>query len=306
MRRLQQIHKVQELVYELKIRDAVDQEVCTISKDTKMSEVRTILRGKKITAAPVLDENNLIGIVSVEDYINWLQEGIKDVPVPDRMSRDVVTIYDDEPLVDAIKNFEQYRFYEFPVLERKTGNLTGVITKFDVIVCLLRALDIDFYQKEVDNFSNFHFFQDVVSEDTKLSFSFSVPGGEIEAGGEAASQLRKNLTYLGIHPDIILRAAIVSYEAEMNCIMYGGGGKISAVIDKDKITITISDGGPGIEDIDQVMQPGFSTAADWIRELGFGAGMGLPNIKQNSETFEIESKPGKGAKLTSTILLEVS
>ncbi len=306
MRRLQQIHKVQELVYELKIRDAVDQEVCTISKDTKMSEVRTILRSKKITAAPVLDQDKLIGIVSVEDYINWLQEGVKDVPVPERMSRDVVTIYEDEPLVDAIKNFEQYRFYEFPVLERKTEKLTGVITKFDVIVCLLRTLDIDFYQKEIDNFSKFHFFHDVLSEDTQLSFSFSVPDGKIESGGEAASQLRKNLTYLGVHPDIILRAAIVTYEAEMNCIMYGGGGGITAVIDEEKIIITISDEGPGIEDIDQVMQPGFSTAPDWIRELGFGAGMGLPNIKQNSEKFEIESEPGKGTKLTSTIPLEVS
>lgn len=306
MRRLQQIHKVQELVYELKIRDAVDREVCTISKDTKMSEVRTILRGEKITAAPVLDENKLIGIVSVEDYINWLQEGTRDVSVAERMSREVITLYEDEPLVDAIKDFEQYRYYEFPVLERKTEKLTGVVTKFDVIVCLLRALDIDFYQKEIDDFSKFHFFDDVISEDTKLSLTFTVPGGKIEMGGEAASQLRKNLTYLGIHPDIIVRAAIVAYEAEMNCVMYGGGGVITAVIDREKIVITISDEGPGIEDIEKVMQPGFSTAPDWIRELGFGAGMGLPNIKRNSEEFDIQSQPGKGTKLTSMIPLEVS
>jgi len=222
------------------------------------------------------------------------------------MSRDVITMFDDEPLVDAIKGFEKYRFYEFPVLERKTGILIGVITKFDVIVCLLKALDIDFYQQEISDFSGFNFFHEVISDDTQLSFFYTVPGGKIELGGEVASKLRKNLAYFGIHPDIIVRAAIVTYEAEMNCIMYGGGGEIRASLDKDNIVIVIADEGPGIEDIEQVMLPGYSTAPDWIRELGFGAGMGLPNIKKNSEQFKITSTVGKGTKLTSTIPLEVT
>ncbi len=305
MRRLQQIHKVQELVYELKIREAVEMEVCTISKDTNMSEVRSILRERKITAAPVIDKDNLIGIVSVEDYINWLLEGSDDIPVSERMSRDVISMYGDEPLVDAIKAFEKYRYYEFPILDRTTENLIGVVTKFDVIVCLLKALDIDFYQKEIADFSNFHFFNEVASEDTRLTFSYTVPGGAIERGGEVASKLRKNLSYLGIHPDVIVRVSIVTYEAEMNCIMYGGGGNINVMLDKDRVMIEISDEGPGIENIEQVMLPGYSTAPDWIRELGFGAGMGLPNIKQNSDKFEITSTIGKGTKLKSTIPLEV-
>lgn len=305
MRRLKQIHKVQELVYELKLRDAVEEGVFTISKDTMMSDVRTILRERKITAAPVIDENRLIGIISVEDYINWLQEGVPDTAVSKRMSRDVVTMYDDEPMIDAIRAFEMYRFYEFPILERKTEELIGVITKFDVIVCILKALDIDYYQKEIQDFSNFHFFNEVVSDDTRLSFYYTVPEGKIERGGEVASKLRKNLSYLGIHPDIIVRAAIVTYEAEMNCIMYGGGGEIKAYLDKDRIVIEINDEGPGIEDTEKVMQPGYSTAPDWIRELGFGAGMGLPNIKNNSEHFEITSTLGKGTRLKSTIPLEV-
>jgi len=281
MRRLQQIHKVQELVYELKLRDAVDADVCTISMDTKMSEIRTILRNRKIAAAPVLHENNLVGIVSVEDYINWLLEDGEDTTVSKRMSRDIVTMYDDEPLIDAIKGFEEYRFYEFPILERATGKLKGVVTKFDVIICMLKALDIDVYQREIKEYKEIHFFDEVVSENTLLSFTFRIPDGKIERGGEAASRLRKNLSYLGIHPDIIVRAAIVAYEAEMNCIMYGGGGRITATLDGEKIVIEISDDGPGIEDIEQVLVPGYSTAPDWIRELGFGAGMGLPNIKSN-------------------------
>jgi CBS domain-containing protein len=305
MRRLQHIHKVQELVYELKIRNAVEEEVCTISKDTMMSDVRAILREQKITAAPVIDNSKLIGIISVEDYINWLQEGGEDTEVSNRMSRDVITMYDDEPLIDAIRAFEEYRYYEFPVMERNTDRLIGVITKFDVIIGLLKALDIDYYQKEIEDFSNFHFFKEVVSEDTRLSFYYTVPNGKIELGGEVASKLRKNLSYLGIHPDIIVRAAIVTYEAEMNCIMYGGGGEMRAFLDKNKIVIEVSDEGPGIEDIEKVMLPGYSTAPDWIRELGFGAGMGLPNIEKNSEKLDIQSELGKGTKLTSTIPLEL-
>ena len=222
------------------------------------------------------------------------------------MSLDLISIYDDEPLVDAIKNFEKYRYYEFPVLDRTTDELVGIITKFDVIVCLMKALDIDYYQKEITQYQGINFFDEVVSDTTRLHFTYQVPDNEIERGGEVASKLKKNLTYLGIHPDVIRRVAIVTYEAEMNLIIYGGGGVVTADLDRRKIILAITDEGPGIENIEQVMKPGFSTAPDWIRELGFGAGIGLPNIKKNSKRFEIDSAPGKGTRLKSTILLEVS
>jgi len=306
MRRLRQLHKIQELFYELKIRDAADKSVTTIPPETMMGQVRQILRSEKITAAPVITDGRLLGIISVEDYINWLQAGGADVPVAERMSVDLIFLYDDEPLVDAIKKFEQYRYYEFPVLDRETNELMGIITKFDVIVCLLKALDIDYYQKEIIQYQGFNFFDEVVSDTTRLHFSYQVPDKEIERGGEVASKLKKNLAYLGIHPDTIRRVSIVTYEAEMNLIIYGGGGVITADLDRRNIILSISDDGPGIENIEQVMKPGFSTAPDWIRELGFGAGMGLPNIRKNSKRFEIDSAPGKGTRLKSVIPLEVS
>jgi len=304
MRRLRQIHKVQELVYELKIRDAVEESAAIIPPETMMMSVREILRSGKITAAPVVENGKLLGIVSVEDYINWLQSGEENVPVSKRMSIDLVTLYEDEPMVDAIKDFEKYRFYEFPVLDRASGDLIGIVTKFGVIASLLKALDIDYYKKEIKQYQGLNFFEEVASEDTVFKFCHSVIGEKIELGGEVASKLKKTLAYLGIHPDIIRRIAIVTYEAEMNLIIYGGGGEISAELDSEKICISISDNGPGIDDIDQVMKPGFSTAPDWIRELGFGAGMGLPNIKDNSGQFEIHSVPGKGTRLKSVIPLQ--
>jgi CBS domain-containing protein len=304
MKRLRQIHKVKELVYELKIRDAAVTDVLTVPPNTMMSEVRPILRSKKITAAPVIENGTLLGIVSVEDYINWLTENGPDCPVSERMSRDLITIFDDEPMVDAIKNFERYRYYEFPVVSRETGKLYGIITKFDVLVSLLRALDIDYYEKEIIEHTKSHFFNDVQADDTLLVFRYQVPGNDVKAGGEASSKLKKNLGYLGLHPDIVRRAAIASYEAEMNLIIYGGGGEITATLNGKDIVIEVTDEGQGIPDIDQAMKPGFSTASDWVRELGFGAGMGLPNIKSCAECFNIESTVGKGTKLYISIPLE--
>ena len=300
MRRLRQIHKVQELVYELKIRDAA-QESVTISPETMMSQVRQILRNEKITAAPVINNKRLLGIVSVEDYINWLRDGAVDVPVSKCMSVDLITLFQDEPMVDAIKDFEKYRYYEFPVLDRSSGELVGIVTRFDVIVSLLKALDIDYYKKEIKQYQGTNFFTEVVSDNTTLTFNYTVPAGEIARGGEVASKLKKNLSYMGMHPDTIRSIAIVTYEAEMNLIIYGEGGQVTADLDREKITICVTDTGPGIEDVEKVMQPGFSTAPDWIRELGFGAGMGLPNIKNNSDELEIESEPGKGTRLKSII-----
>jgi CBS domain-containing protein/anti-sigma regulatory factor (Ser/Thr protein kinase) len=306
MIRLTQIHKVKELVYELKIRDASVRDVLTMPPDTMMSQVRSILRSRKITAAPVIKNDELQGIVSVEDYINWLSSNCSDIPVAQCMSRDLVTMFEDEPMVDAITKFEKYRYYEFPVINRETGKLYGIITKFDVLVALLKALNIDYYRKEIVEHTRTHFFNDVHADETTLVFRYSVPDGDIGAGGEASSKLKKNLGYLNIHPEIIRRTAIASYEAEMNLIIYGGGGTITATLDSQNIVIEVADSGPGIPDLEQAMKPGFSTASAWVRELGFGAGMGLPNIKSCAEDFEIESTVGTGTILHIVIPLEVS
>jgi anti-sigma regulatory factor (Ser/Thr protein kinase)/predicted transcriptional regulator len=305
MKRLKQIHKVQELVYELKIRDAAVAKVLTVSPETMMSELRAILRSRKITAAPVVKDGMILGIISVEDYINWLSGNDADCPVSQRMSRDLITMYDDEAMVDAISNFEKYRYYEFPVLDRESGTLSGIITKFDVIVALLRALDINYYQKEIKDFTGSNFFNDVSSDETVLNFKFDVPGNDFKASGEASSKLKKNLGFLGMHPDIIRRVAIATYEAEMNLIIYGGGGEISVCMTPQGIEISVSDRGPGIPDIEKAMKPGFSTASDWVRELGFGAGMGLPNIKRCAAELDIRSAVGEGTTLIIKIPLDL-
>ncbi len=116
--------------------------------------------------------------------------------------------------------------------------------------------------------------------------------------GQASSSFKKTLKQLGIPSDIIKRTAIAMYEAEINTIIHGGGGTGSVVIEDDHILIIFKDEGPGIEDIELAMQEGYSTASAEIREMGFGAGLGLPNIRKNSNSLKIESEKGKGTVVT--------
>lgn len=115
--------------------------------------------------------------------------------------------------------------------------------------------------------------------------------------GQASSSFKKTLKLLGIAPAIIKRTAIAMYEAEINTIIHGGGGTGRVVIEDDHIEILFEDQGPGIADIELAMQEGYSTASPKVREMGFGAGLGLPNIKKNASDLKIDSKPGEGTKI---------
>lgn len=126
---------------------------------------------------------------------------------------------------------------------------------------------------------------------------FKINGGDFINGGDASIRIGDILKEVGIDPDIILRITVAAYEAEMNVVIYAQRGTIDFCITTDKILIKIEDEGKGIEDIELAMQDGYSTATEEIREMGFGAGMGLPNIKENADVFNISSRVGKGTKL---------
>jgi len=135
-----------------------------------------------------------------------------------------------------------------------------------------------------------------------LRESFSVSARNFEKAGEVSSNIKAILKELGIDSAIVRRAVIVSFEAEMNVVMYTTcGGCITFILTDRDITLEIVDDGPGIPDIRLAMQEGWSTASDEMREMGFGFGMGLPNIKKNSDEFSIESEAGRGTRVFSRI-----
>lgn len=131
----------------------------------------------------------------------------------------------------------------------------------------------------------------------ELVFTFEVDGTNFTSAGHASVQIKKNLRQLGLSPEIIRRVSIAMYEGEINMVIHAGGGTATVKVCEDCIEIILEDHGPGIKDIDQAMQEGFSTAPDQIRSLGFGAGMGLPNMKRYTDFMQIESSVGVGTKI---------
>ena len=130
-----------------------------------------------------------------------------------------------------------------------------------------------------------------------IKFSYAVDGDNFTSAGQASVQVKKNLRQLGIDNDIIRRVSIAMYEGEINMVIHAHGGEASVLVYENKIEIILADKGPGIANVELAMQEGYSTAPDDIRSLGFGAGMGLPNMKRYTDSIQIESEVGKGTKI---------
>ncbi|MBQ8000109.1 MAG: anti-sigma regulatory factor [Ruminococcus sp.] len=137
----------------------------------------------------------------------------------------------------------------------------------------------------------------------QVIFTFDVDGDDFTSAGQASSQVKRNLRQLGIAPDIIKRVSIAMYEGEINMVIHAGGGTANVAVTEEYIEIVLSDQGPGIKDITQAMQEGFSTAPDDVRSLGFGAGMGLPNMKRYTDYMDIQSQVDVGTTITMRVNL---
>jgi anti-sigma regulatory factor (Ser/Thr protein kinase) len=179
-----------------------------------------------------------------------------------------------------------------------------MITQGDIMRALLRRLEVDYREEEIHRYRASHIFEDIVADEVALVFGYHVAARDFGRAGAASSGLKKTLGRLGIHPHVIRRVAVATYEAEINVVIYTDGGEIVAEVRPDQVKIEVMDKGPGIPDIELAMQPGFSTAPDWVREMGFGAGMGLPNIKACADEMQLESTVGVGTHLTIIIHLD--
>ncbi len=137
-----------------------------------------------------------------------------------------------------------------------------------------------------------------------LTFHFDVDGENFTSAGQASVQVKKTLRELGLAPDIIRRVSIAMYEGEINMVIHAGGGEADVTVAPDCVEIVLRDHGPGIANIELAMKEGYSTAPDNIRSLGFGAGMGLPNMKRYTDSMDIVSAPGEGTTITMRVRLD--
>ena len=291
------ISKIQELVYEIRVGDVMKDDIITVSPQAPMSELRRILAEKRISGTPVVDNGEMVGIISLDDFIRWMSDHGEDCPIGEKMTTDVKTLYTDEPLIHAVNKFEHLGFGRFAVIDRTSRQLQGIITKGDIVEGLLKKLQVDYDEEEALRERMRRFFEDILADKVALFFQYDVVGHDFKHAGESASKLKSTLNRLGMSAQIVRRVAIATYEAEMNLIIYTEGGRIRVRVEPHQILVRVEDAGPGIPDIEQAMQPGYSTAPEWVRELGFGAGMGLDNIRKCSTRMNLTSVVGRGTHI---------
>jgi len=289
---------VLELIYQLKIKDVMHRTVITAKKTDSLRHIQALMRENYITGLPVTEGQNLLGIISTEDIIVALDRGYIDRPVEEYMTTDVIVLEEDMPLFFGISYLNKYRYGRFPVLNKKK-ELAGIITSKNVIHTLLVEMN-----REVLRLEKLHQKEAETRPADKYSeMSFTTVRYDFELAGRASTEIKKALKHRNIDPNIIRRIAIASYELEINQVVHSLGGTMNYTIQPDKVIVVAADTGPGIADITLALQEGWSTADEWIRSLGFGAGMGLANTKRVSDEFSIESTLGAGTTVRSVVYI---
>jgi CBS domain-containing protein/anti-sigma regulatory factor (Ser/Thr protein kinase) len=298
-----EVLKAQELVYELRVDEVMTGQLITVSPDLPLREVKQLMRDNRISGLPVVEDGALAGIISLEDLIRALEESGLDRPTSWYMTKRVQTVRADELVVSAVKTFGTAGVGRLPVLS-EDGRLVGIVTPGDVTRGVLRALQTADHEEEIRRYRASHLFEDLLSDDTSLILRYTIAPDDFRQAGRASSRIKQTLHRLGVDPRIIRRVAIASYEAEMNIVIHStSGGLLSAKVTPQAVKVIARDDGPGIIDVEQALQPGFSTAPDSVREMGFGAGMGLCNIRDCSDDMHLQSSPELGTRLEAVIYL---
>jgi len=288
--------KAQELVYELRIKQVMVTDLIMVGPDWTMGQVKEMMRTKRISGAPVVEAGQLVGMVSLEQVIRALEGDYLDDTVRERMTAKPHALREDETVISAINQFARRGYGRFPVLNDQ-GELVGLLTKGDIVRGLLKQMELLWQAEEDRRYQYQHMFEDIVSDQTTLILRYQVRQHDFDTGGEASSKLKRALERLGAHPQTVRRVAVATYEAEINMMIHSVGGELTAELSPDRIVVVARDDGPGIPDVEQAMQAGYSTAPDWIRELGFGAGMGLSNIRACCDAMNLTSEMGVGTRL---------
>lgn len=284
-----------ELIQRLKVRDVMATELNQVPRSASMFDVQELMRKKKISGVPVEENGRFYGLVSIDDIIRALAGGYINDSCSDHMTTKLVVLEDDMPLSFALRYFERYHYGRFPVIDRNQ-RLVGLVTQREInrvlLVELTRELNRLERQAQKDGVDKTGVY--VLREFPICKFDF-------ENAGKAANQIKKVLQEKQIAPKIIRRIAVAAYELEINLCVHSDGGVLTWQLSNGTSEIIARDAGPGIENVEWACRDGTSTANEWIRSLGFGAGMGLANVKRVSDAFEIQSHKGSGTTVKSLI-----
>jgi len=274
-----------EMVYKMRIKDVMTSPPVTVTRKQTIRDVKNIMKEKHITGMPVAENERLFGVISMDDVIQALELNQLDDPVEKHMVTNVVVLEQDMPVSMGISYFGKYNFRRFPVLDQN-NILVGIITSRDINTSLLQEL-----LKEINKLedSNEH-----APDKMSLTNTYNTNKYDFEHAGRAANDIKKFMKSKHRNPKNIRRVAVAAYELEMNQVVHSDGGTIKFILTSDKVEIIAEDIGPGIDNIEQALIEGYSTANEWIRSLGFGAGMGLVNVQRVADEFDIKSSKEKG------------
>ncbi|MCF7837246.1 MAG: CBS domain-containing protein [Candidatus Marinimicrobia bacterium] len=285
-----------DLIHKLRVKDVMMREVITVDRAATLREVQRLLKAKGITGVPVVEDGRLFGLVSIDDILNALEAGTIDEPVGAHMSTQIVVLEEDMPLSFAISFFGKYGFGRFPVLDRDQ-RLAGIVTPRNINQSLLLELTRQLDQSSAPT-------APAVSAQPSYSLrEFQTVRYDFERAGRAAAEMRRLVQEAGHPPALVRRVAVAAYELEMNQVVHSLGGRLHFLMRPGRIEIRAEDTGPGIADVEQALQEGYTTANSWIQSLGFGAGMGLPNARRVADEFALESELGGGTKVRAVFLV---
>lgn len=289
-----------ELIYRLKVKDVMSRNLMTAGKNTSLRSIQKSMKESSVTGIPIIEGKRLLGIISMDDIIQAFDGGYIDEPAMKHMSRNLIVLEDDMPVSFAISYFDKHKYRRFPVLN-KEKELVGMVTSRDITTRLLVEINTEVARIERVSSS-----QEPVGELKRETKTFKVIRHDFENAGFASMEIKKYLKKNNIAPKVIRRIAIAAYELEMNLVVHSNGGEIIAVFETDRVNISAKDSGPGIPDVDLALQEGYSTANEWIRSLGFGAGMGLPNVRNVSDDFSIKSSMENGTEVNAAIQFSIT
>lgn len=298
------VTRTEELAYEIKVEEVMTRNIRSVKPDDSMQSILDLFRTMHISGMPVITgQGELQGIISIEDLMRALVAADLNAPVRQYMTTKVITIRSTDPLVEALKFFVNTKLGRLPVMDAE-GKMVGILTKGDITRGLLRALQHDKQEEEMKRYRASHLFEDIESDRTSLILRYNIKARDFTHGGTASGNIKRALARLGASPQIARRCGIAIYEAEINLIIHTTeGGVLRVEIEPHQISIDAYDYGPGIKDVGLAMKAGYSTASDEVREMGFGAGMGLVNIQRCTDYMNLESVYGKGTRLKMKIFL---
>lgn len=301
MRENSKLSKYASIFEDIKASDIMSPKVVALTADKKIAHAKEMMKLKKISGIPVIDDaKKLVGIISIEDIINALELNRINEPIRNIMSQRVVAIGLSETLSGIVDKFENFKFGRFPVVDDE-GRIRGIISKEDILHGIIEKFNLIYIHDKKRTAALNTESSIITGEQLKIDeakFHYAIETSDISKAGTGANLLKQYLKEKKFSAELLRRVGVATYESEANVVIHSKGeGDIYCFIDEDRIIVRVVDNGVGIEDLEKAMKEGYSTAPDYVRELGFGAGMGIPNMKRFSDKLVILSERNVGTQV---------